>query len=85
MQKVLITGSNGLLGQKLVNLFSNIGNFEVFALSKGENRNETTKNFNYHNINLTNSKELTRLINEIEPHYIVNCAAMINVDRVRSS
>lgn len=84
MQKVLITGSNGLLGQKLVNLFSDIGNFEVFALSKGENRNKTAKNFNYHNINLTNSKELTSLINEIEPHYIVNCAAMTNVDQCQA-
>ena len=32
-KKVLITGSNGLLGQKLVNLFSNSKDYEVIAVS----------------------------------------------------
>ena len=80
MQKILITGSNGLLGQKLVNLFSNIPNYEVYALSRGNNRNETAKKLTYYNIDITNSKKLTTLINDIKPHYIVNCAAMTNVD-----
>ena len=80
MQKILITGSNGLLGQKLVNLCSKLNHFEVHAISRGGNRNETSKNFSYNNIDLTNSVKVTELINDIKPHFIVNCAAMTNVD-----
>jgi len=80
VQKILITGSNGLLGQKLVNLFSNIDNYEVFALSRGNNRNETTNKYAYYSIDITNSKKLVELINSLKPHFIVNCAAMTNVD-----
>jgi len=36
--KILITGSNGLLGQKLVDLLSQITDIELFATSKGKNR-----------------------------------------------
>lgn len=79
-QKVLITGSNGLLGQKLVNLLTPKFEFEVIALSKGKNRNETAKNYNYYNLDITNAKELTKLLNDLKPHYIINCAAMTNVD-----
>ena len=80
MQKILITGSNGLLGQKLVNLCSKLFNFEVHAISRGSNRNETSKNYSYYNLDLTNSEKVTELINDIKPHFIVNCAAMTNVD-----
>ncbi len=78
--KILITGSNGLLGQKLVNLFSIKDDFEVFALSRNKDKNETVKNYTYYNIDITNVKELTQLLNKIRPHYIINCAAMTNVD-----
>ncbi len=80
-QKVLITGSNGLLGQKLVNLFSNMDDFVVFAISRGENRNDTAKNFTYTNIDITDSEKLTHYIEDKTPHYIINCAAMTNVDQ----
>jgi len=80
VQKILITGSNGLLGQKLVNLFSKLRNYEVFALSRGDNRNETSIKYTYYNIDITDSKRLGELINSLKPHCIVNCAAMTNVD-----
>ena len=79
-KKVLITGSNGLLGQKLVNLLSAKNAFEVIAISRGENRNGTAENYTYYSIDITNADELTQLINKIKPHYIINCAAMTNVD-----
>lgn len=80
-EKIVITGSNGLLGQKLVNLFSNKDNFEVIAISRGQNRNETAKKYTYYNIDITNYKKLSNLLNEVNPTYIINCAAMTNVDQ----
>jgi len=80
LSKILITGSNGLLGQKLVNLFSKIDAYQVFAISRGDNRNETAVQFTYHNIDITDAKKLENFIENIEPHFIINCAAMTNVD-----
>ncbi len=79
--KILITGSNGLLGQKLVNLFSVKNDFEVIALSRGKNRNETAKKYTYYDIDITDANKLTLLISDIKPHYIINSAAMTNVDQ----
>lgn len=77
-QKILITGSNGLLGQKLVGLFVT-NNFEVFAFSKGVNRNPN-ENYDYFNVDITNSGKAVLLINKIKPNFIINAAAMTNVD-----
>jgi len=79
--KLIITGSNGLLGQKLVNLFSILDNFEVIAISRGDNRNETAKNYTYYGIDITNHKKLINLLDDVKPNYILNCAAMTNVDQ----
>ncbi|MDY7395507.1 dTDP-4-dehydrorhamnose reductase [Aureibaculum sp. 2210JD6-5] len=80
-KKLVITGSNGLLGQKLVNLFSKLDDFEVIAISRGEDRNETAKEYTYYSIDITDHKKITNLLDEIRPDYIINCAAMTNVDQ----
>ena len=81
LYRVLITGSNGLLGQKLVNLFTNVDGFEVFALSHGKNRNITAKDYSYYNIDITNTNKVKKLLNSIKPNYIINAAAITNVDQ----
>jgi len=77
-QRILITGSNGLLGQKLVALFTE-NEFEVYAFSKGRNRN-FNKNYEYYNVNITSFEKVTKLIKKIKPDFIINAAAMTNVD-----
>ena len=77
--KVLITGSNGLLGQKLVNLFV-ANKFEVIATSKGKNRNPLTDNYEYFNANITNFDKIYKFIKKTQPNFIINTAAMTNVD-----
>ncbi|MET2984246.1 dTDP-4-dehydrorhamnose reductase [Aureibaculum conchae] len=78
--KVLITGSNGLLGQKLVNLFSNLDGFETVAISRGNDRNETARNYTYYNTDITDKNIVINLLDNVKPDYIINCAAMTNVD-----
>ena len=80
-QKILITGSNGLLGQKLVNLFSQAQSVEVVALSRGTNRNDTAKNYTYYAVDITDTNTLVDCIIKEKPDYIINCAAMTNVDQ----
>ena len=77
--RVLITGSNGLLGQKLVNLFVS-NNFEVLATSKGKNRNPFKENYEYFNANITNFDKIYKFIKKQKPDFIINTAAMTNVD-----
>ena len=77
--KVLITGSNGLLGQKLVQLFV-ANNFEVIATSKGKNRNPLTDSYEYFNANITNFAKIYKFIKKSKPDFIINTAAMTNVD-----
>ena len=79
MNKVLITGSNGLLGQKVVDLFVN-NNFKVTATSKGQNRNPNIKGYEYVPTNISNLNATTKLIKKINPDFIIHTAAMTNVD-----
>lgn len=80
MQKIVITGSNGLLGQTLVNLLlKEPKKYKVFGLSRGENRSERN-DFEYSSIDITNKIELEKCLNDIQPDAIVNTAAMTQVD-----
>lgn len=78
--KVVVTGSNGLLGQKLIKLLVGKSDFEVLALSRGENRLDDKNGYTYYNIDLTDWAELERLLVAIQPEFLVHTAAMTNVD-----
>ncbi|MBL4605627.1 MAG: SDR family oxidoreductase [Flavobacteriaceae bacterium] len=80
MRKVVITGSNGLLGQTLVNLLLQEKEaYEVHGLSRGENRSGRV-DFTYHTIDITDKQQVARVLRKIAPHFIINTAAMTNVD-----
>lgn len=78
--KIVITGSNGLLGQKLVGLLAPMDDVEVFALSRGENRLHQTRGYTYINIDLTDEAQMRRILEEVHPDFLVHTAAMTNVD-----
>ncbi|MEQ6123315.1 SDR family oxidoreductase [Pseudotenacibaculum sp. MALMAid0570] len=78
--KIAITGSNGLLGQTLVNLLlKESEKYQVIGLSRGKNRSGRD-DFEYVNIDVTNEDELKKCLFRIQPDFIVNTAAMTNVD-----
>ena len=58
-KKILITGSNGLLGQKLV--LSLRDNYEVLATSIGVCRMNDKSGFAYQNLNVTNEQAVRKL------------------------
>jgi len=80
LKKIIITGSNGLLGQKMVKLLLSKSDYEIHALSRGENRLANKEGYSYHRIDITKKDELTKLVSDIQPLYIVHTAAMTNVD-----
>ena len=80
MKRIVITGSNGLLGQKLVKLYLSKSTYEIHALSRGENRLDNKEGYTYYNIDLLDKVELLQTLNQIEPSVIIHTAAMTNVD-----
>ena len=80
MKKVVITGSNGLLGQKLVKLFLTKAGYEIYALSRGPNRLHEKNGYNYIDVDLSDSAALETCLSKIGPHLIIHTAAMTNVD-----
>jgi dTDP-4-dehydrorhamnose reductase len=78
MKKVLITGCNGLLGQKLVLEF--IQDFEVHGLDIHAHCFLEKFNIRYGTVDITNRPEITRFITKLAPDVIVNAAAYTDVD-----
>jgi len=80
MKKIAITGSNGLLGQTLVNLLLKDSDaYKVIGLSRGENRSGRN-DFEYRSVDITQQELLRKQLLEIQPDFIVNTAAMTQVD-----
>lgn len=77
--KVLITGSNGLLGQHLVNLLKS--RYEVYATSRGKNRLSKQSGYVYREMDICKEEQVEEVLNDIKPDAIVNCAAMTHVDQ----
>lgn len=77
--RLLITGSNGLLGQKLVKLCIRKG-IQFVATSKGKNRNPDCPAINYLELDITNPIEISHLFENYYPTHIIHTAAITNVD-----
>ena len=78
--KILITGSNGLLGQKLLHKIREDSSCKLLATSKGNNRVSEQNGYTYISLDITNKSEVKRIISEQKPDVVINTAAMTNVD-----
>ena len=79
--KILITGSNGLLGQKLVQLILEKGN-DLVATARGENRLPIPEdNYSYRSLDITDKDQVLQVIGEENPDVVIHTAAMTNVDQ----
>ena len=78
--KILITGANGLLGQKLVEQLVAGGKFEVIATGKGPCR-LNSEGFDYQDLDITDSSQVDEVITQFAPDSIIHGAAMTNVDQ----
>ncbi|MCB0395838.1 MAG: NAD(P)-dependent oxidoreductase [Flavobacteriales bacterium] len=78
--KILVTGSNGLLGQKIIHALMNDPDINLFATSKGENRISDQSGYVYYPMDITDPNEVTRVFDMVKPDVVINTAAMTNVD-----
>ncbi len=80
MRKILITGANGLLGQKLVKQFKDDQNILVIATGRGEDRNPKGEH-EYHVLDVTSQDEVNHIVSKTNPDVIIHTAAMTHVDQ----
>lgn len=77
--RILITGSNGLLGQKLVNLCLE-RKLTFIATSKGDNRNPDCPQHLYMPMDISSKLEINKVFESYYPTHVIHTAAITNVD-----
>lgn len=76
MKKVLITGANGLLGQRLVQVLSS---FKILACDLASNF-FLSIDVPYNRLDISDKDEAINLIEFFKPDWIINCAGYTDVD-----
>jgi dTDP-4-dehydrorhamnose reductase len=80
-KRILITGSNGLLGQKLVDLLLPKTEVEILATSKGANKLAAVyPQLQFRNMDITSPEDIARVFDDFKPTHVINTAAQTNVD-----
>ncbi len=83
-RRILITGSNGLLGQKLVELLIQKPDVEVIATARGDNRLPFVEGYVYHSLDITQPEQIGEVFSLTKPDAVIHTAAMTNVDQCES-
>lgn len=78
--RILITGSNGLLGQKLVAALRNDPEVELIATSRGGDRSPDPLGDRYRSMDITAQDEVVAVFDAVRPEAVIHTAAMTNVD-----
>ncbi len=79
MKRILIFGSNGLLGQSLVRTMP--GKAELFGASLEKESVSDLETGHYRQVDITVRSMVNDLIDEIQPSVLINAAAFTNVDK----
>ena len=78
--RILITGSNGLLGQKLIAALRNDSDVELWATSRGNDRSAEPLGKHYRSMDIAVRDEVDAVFDEARPNVVIHTAAMTNVD-----
>jgi len=73
-----LTGANGLLGQKLVEMFTQNGNNTLLATGRGRKR--FSQAADYMEMDICDEERVKSVFENFRPEVVVNTAAMTNVD-----
>jgi len=78
--RVLVTGSNGLLGQKLLELLSRQAGLQVYACGQGENRLLLPIGTHYSTLDIRDAEQVLQVWGKARPNAVIHAAAMTHVD-----
>ena len=76
--RILVTGSNGMLGQRTVQFYSSKENIELLATSVEEK--SVIDSVDYVSCDIKSRDEIKKVVHDYYPDFIVHTAAFTNVD-----
>lgn len=77
--RILVTGSNGLLGQKLTKVLQEDDNVFLIATARGKST-LTIDRGEYHSMDISDAQNVEAVLRLTKPDVIINSAAMTQVD-----
>src|SRR5688572_16288767 len=79
-QTILVTGSNGLLGQKIIYELLRHKEVSIVSTSRGPNRMHVQEGYVYENLDVTNASHFADVFAKYKPDAVIHAAAYTNVD-----
>ncbi|NEU07348.1 SDR family oxidoreductase [Flavihumibacter sp. R14] len=80
MMKILVTGSNGLLGQKLTEIILSNPELQLVATGKGPDRFPQDGKYDYAELDVSDGIQVEQVLRLHRPDVLIHGAAMTNVD-----
>lgn len=77
--RVLVTGSNGLLGQKLTQFLQQDKDIYLIATARGKSALTITRG-EYHSLDITDRDQVDKVLRIAKPQVVIHTAAMTQVD-----
>ncbi len=81
-KRIMIVGSNGMLGQRLVEFYLAKENVELLGVSAEDS--SVIKSIDYKKIDITDKANIKKTLYDFYPDFIINTAAYTNVDGCES-
>jgi dTDP-4-dehydrorhamnose reductase len=79
MQTIIITGTNGLLGQKILYALKKT-DVQIIAVAKGPNRTSNKYGYHYIDADVSNQTLMAAIFETYRPNTIIHTVALTNVD-----
>src|SRR3954464_13896706 len=80
MKTIIVTGSNGMTGQKIVYALRDMKDVKCISTSVGPNRMSAKDGYIYESLDITNKTQVENIFSKYKPDAVINTAAMTNVD-----
>lgn len=80
MKTVLVTGSNGLLGQKITEKVLADGGVNLIATNRGLNKYPIKEGYVFEQMDVLNKEQVESVLAKYKPDALIHTAAMTNVD-----
>lgn len=77
--RILVTGSNGLLGQKLTHLLQKHAHIHLMATARGKSALKISHG-EFHSLDISDGGQVESILRLTKPDVIINAAAMTQVD-----
>lgn len=78
---IILTGANGLLGQKLVHLLTQRADVDLVATARGHNRLPFSDGYSYQSMDITDRQQVLNVVENVRPNVVIHTAAMTDVDK----